>query len=128
MSPERYDQAIRTADIPWAARVRVAVAPIDSSAWRFEIGYIKKRLWVSHSMFMKGIQAKHVPALFIMHDPRTDLEAMLQICTLRSAPAVATRPWPPPADIARAVTGMAWAANEQKGATPPEHNEAKLQT
>ena len=79
-------------------------------------------------MFIKGSQARHVPALFNMHEPRTDLDAILQICTLRSAPAVATRPCPPPIDTASAVTGMAWAEKEQKGATPPLHTDATLHT
>lgn len=82
----------------------------------------------AHSMFMKGIHAKHVPALFSMHEPRTDLDAMLQICTLRSAPAVATRPWLPPEDTASAVTGIACAEKEQNGATPPLHTDAMLHT
>jgi hypothetical protein len=82
----------------------------------------------AHSVFMKGSQAKQVPALFNIHEPRTDLDAILQICTFRSAPAVATRPWPPPTDTARADTGMAWAEKEQKGATPPLHTDATLQT
>jgi hypothetical protein len=41
---------------------------------------------------------------------------------------VATRPWPPPTDIASAVTGRACAEKEQKGATPPLHTDATLQT
>jgi hypothetical protein len=79
-------------------------------------------------VFMKGIHAMHVPALFNMQEPRTDLDAILQICTLRSAPAVATRPWLPPLDIASAVTGIVWAENEQNGATPPLQTDAALQT
>ena len=77
---------------------------------------------------MKGSHARQVPALFSMQEPKTDLEAILQICTFLSAPAVATRPWPPPTDIASAVTGMACAEKEQKGATPPLHTDATLQT
>jgi hypothetical protein len=48
--------------------------------------------WSPHSVFMKGSQARQVPALFSMQEPKTDLEAILQICTFLSAPAVATRP------------------------------------
>lgn len=77
---------------------------------------------------MKGSHAMHVPALFNMQDPRTDLDAILQICTFRSAPAVATRPWLPPLDIASAVTGIVCAEKEQKGATPPLQTDAVLHT